>query len=129
MTEETKIIHVALTYNDKKQADIFFNKILGITLEKEYTLTKELSKSIFGINEEVLILVYSNKNSYFEIFITDKKVINFYNHICIEISNYDDFINHCKQNNITPIFVKKGLKTLTFIRDFAGNLFEIKEKR
>ena len=129
MSAETKIIHVALAYNDKKQADIFFNKILGITFEKEYTLTKELSNSIFGINEEVLILVYSNKNSYFEIFITDKKVINQYNHICVEISNYDDFINRCKQNNITPIFVKKGQKTLTFVRDHASNLFEIKEKK
>ena len=128
MNAETKILHVALPYKDKEQADIFFNKILGIPFEKEFTLTKDLSKNIFGIDEEILILVYSNKDSYFEIFITDKTPINFYNHICIEISDRVDFINRCKQNNITPIFVKKGLKTLLFVRDFSGNLFEIKEK-
>jgi catechol 2,3-dioxygenase-like lactoylglutathione lyase family enzyme len=129
MTAETKILHIALTYNDKEKADIFFNKILGISFEKEITLEKEMSKSIFGVDEEVKILVYSNEEIHIEIFISDKKVTSFYDHICFEISNFEDFVNRCAQNNITPLLVKKGSRTLIFVRDFSGYLFEIKEKK
>ena len=98
-------------------------------MKKTFTLNKELSKNIFGINEEVIVDVYSNKDCYFEIFITKRKTKYNYEHISIEVSNLDEFIKKCKKYNIEPIFIKKDEKTLIFIKDYAGNLFEIKEKK
>jgi hypothetical protein len=128
MVEETILKHVALQYSEKKQADMFFSKILGLQLKKTFTISKDLTFEIFGIKEEILIVVYENENACFEIFITNKKNESNFEHTCIQINNKEEFIERCKKYGIKPSFVKKGEKTLLFIKDFAGNLFEIKEK-
>ena len=128
MIKVTKTVHAAFQYSDSKQAEIFFGKILNLHLNKTFSLSKELSNEIFKINEEVTVDVYCNEKSYFEVFITKTKNQNCFNHVCIEIDNKQDLIERCKKYNIEPLFVKKGEKTLLFIRDFSDNLFEIKEK-
>ncbi len=129
MNQKTKILHVGLQYNNRKSAETFFTKILGLQLKKSFTLSKELTKSIFGFFEDILIDVYENNESCFEVFITDKIKKYQYEHICIEIDNINDFIKNCKKYGIDPIIVKKELKTLLFIKDFSGNLYEIKQKK
>ena len=128
MKEKTVFKHVALHYKDRKQAEDFFTKILGLPLLKTFSLTKELSDEIFGINEEVTIDVYANEDSYFEVFITQNQTKHGYEHVCIEVNNKDEFIERCKQQGIEPKFVKKGDKTLLFIKDHANNLYEIKHR-
>jgi catechol 2,3-dioxygenase-like lactoylglutathione lyase family enzyme len=125
MKKETEISHVALTYENRKEAEIFFKKILGLELSKSFTLSEKLTNDLFGIKEEIEVDVYSNKSSYFEIFFSNKKKMHFFDHTCIKVSNKEDFIKKCKDYKIDPLFIKKGEKTLLFVRDFAGNLFEI----
>ena len=129
MKKDTKTLHVALLYSDRKKAEIFFTKILLLSHTKTFTLSKELSNDIFGIDNEVTVDVYSNDKSYFEIFITEIQPDYSYEHTCIEIDNNEEFLKRCKEYEIEPKFVKKGNKTLMFIIDFSGNLFEIKEKQ
>ncbi len=128
MTDKIKTIHVALQYSDRKKADIFFNKILGLSLDKSFSLSKDLSKDIFGISQEVIVEVYKNDAACFEVFITDIQTDYSFEHTCIEIENKVEFLKTCKSYGIDPIFVKKGDKTLLFIKDFSGYLFEIKER-
>jgi len=129
MNEKTALQHVALQYNDRKKAEIFFTKILGLTLKKTFIVSKELSNNIFGIKEEVIVDAYSNEKTYIEIFITKNQRKQGYEHIGLEIKNKEEFIKRCKKYDIEPIFVKKGERTLLFIKDYAENLFEIKEKQ
>ena len=126
MSEETNFKHVALQYKDRNKAEVFFTKVLEIPLKKTYPVSKELSKTIFGIDEELLVDVYDNEKICFEVFITKKQTKYTYEHTCIEIKDQDGFIKRCKKYGIEPIFAKKELKTLLFIRDFADNLYEIK---
>lgn len=128
MIEGIKTIHVALQYNDRTQAEIFFNKILKLPLKKTFTVSKELSNIIFEINEEVTVDVYGNAEACFEVFITKIQTKYRFEHTCIEINDKKELIKSCNKYGIKPIFVKKGVKTLLFIKDYAGNLFEIKEK-
>ena len=126
MVEETIVQHVALQYNNRKKAETFFTKILGLPLTKTFTVPKELSDAIFKIKEETIVDVYSNEKAYFEIFITKIQTNHGYEHIGIEINDKEEFIKLCKNYDIEPIFVEKGEKTLLFVKDYAGNLFEIK---
>jgi len=126
MDEKTIVQHVALQYKNRKQAETFFTKILGLPLTKTFTVSKELSDSIFKIKEETIVDVYSNEKAYFEIFITKIQTNHGYEHIGIEINDKEEFIKLCKNYDIEPIFVEKGEKTLLFVKDYAGNLFEIK---
>ena len=129
MNNETVLHHIALQHNNRKQAEIFFNKILKLPLKKTFTISKELSNKIFKINEEVTVVVYGNKDACFEVFIVKKQTKYRFEHTCIEINDKKEFIKKCNEYNIKPFYVKKGAKTLLFIKDFAGNLFEIKEKQ
>ena len=129
MSEKTKLQHVALQYSDSEKADIFFTKILGLELQKEFSLSEDLSNEIFQIKERVDIRIYGNEYVKFEIFISQKPKNIGFDHICIEMQDQEKFIGRCKKFDIKPIFVKKGEKTLLFVKDFSNNLFEIKEKQ
>lgn len=126
MDEKNIIQHIAIQYKNRKQAETFFTKILGIPLKKTFTVSKDLSDAIFGLKEEVTVDVYSDEKAYFEIFITKIQIKHGFEHIGLEINDKEEFINRCKNYDIEPIYVKKGEKTLLFIKDYAGNIFEIK---
>ena len=122
MNQKTAVRHVGLQYNSKESARVFFNEILELDLKKSFTLSRELSKALFGISEDVTIDVYENDESYFEVFITKHKSQSQYQHICIEIEDKENLIKKCKKYGLEPILVKKNGKDLLFIRDFSNNL-------
>jgi len=128
MVEKIKLLHVALQYSDKNKAEVFFKKILGLNLIKTFNLSEELSEEIFNLKEKVEAVVYGDENTVFEVFINSQNGDHGYEHVCIEINDKEKFVKRCKENNIEPLFIKKGDRVLLFIRDFMGNLFEIKEK-
>ena len=70
-----------------------------------------------------------DENIHFEIFITGGIKINSGKiaHLCLEVSDLAVFVQKCRRLNVDVAQFPKGDKTLTFIRDFDGNLFEIKE--
>jgi hypothetical protein len=126
MKTEAKIQHVALQYTNKEQADIFFKKLLELPLIKNFNVSKELSKQIFNIQEEVEVFVYGKDNTTFEIFITKQKQSHVFDHVCIKIDNKEELFNKCKKYKLKPYFVEKGDKKLLFLRDYSNNLYEIK---
>ena len=126
MNKGVKINHVAIQSTDKDQALIFFSKILGFSIVKSFTISKELSSDIFGINKSVDVDVYDNGQARIEVFITDIDNKNIFEHVCIEVPDKKQFINRCNENGLNPYIVRKGEKDLLFVRDFSKNLYEIK---
>jgi len=129
MVEGPLFNHVALQCNDNKEAEIFFTEILGIPINKKFTISRELSEAIFDIDQSVDVEVYGNNETIFEIFINPTEENRGYGHVCIEIDNKKEFIARCKRYEIKPKVISKDGKRLLFVRDFSGNLFEIKEKQ
>lgn len=129
MNQNTAIKHIGLQFKSRESAEIFFTKILDLNYKKSFKLSKELTKKIFDISEEVPVEVFDNDKSYFEIFISQKDLKKGFEHVCIQIRDKKKLIEDCKRYGIKPIVVKKGEKELLFIKDFSGNLYEIKEKK
>ena len=123
------IHHVALQYCNEENANIFFNKILGYNVEKEFSISSDLSNKIFGIDEETKVIVFEKEGYRFEIFISDKNIIDTgFNHICIVVESKDEFIKSCKNFNLKTEIIDKNGKQLLFVKDFSNNYYEIKEK-
>ena len=120
--------HTALTSSSEEKADTFYADLLGLTKSKPKALALELSKAIFNIDTELLMINYQDDNTHFEIFITGETRGNSrqIEHACIEVDNLEPFLEKCRSLNLYITRIPKGGKTLTFIRDFDGNLFEIK---
>lgn len=122
------IKHIAVECEDKEKAKIFFTEILGLPVKKEFAISNDLSKSIFGIDAACEIINFDDGNSCFEVFIAKRPHSINYNHVCIEVDDKEEFISRCKTNGIEPMIIPKGEKSLIFLKDFSDNLYEIKEK-
>ena len=119
--------HVALTCSSEEKADTFFAELLGLIKSEPKTLPCELSKAIFNVDSELVMINYQNEQVHFEIFVTgpnggnSRKIA----HTCLEVDNLEVFLGKCHSLNVDIARIPKGDKTLTFIKDFDGNLFEI----
>ena len=120
--------HLALTSSSVENADTFYADLLGLTKSEPRPLAPELSKAIFNIDQELVIVHYQDERVHFEIFIAPSDGENSpkIEHTCLEVDNLNLFLQKCNQLNIDVSRISKGAKTLIFIRDFDGNLFEIK---
>jgi catechol 2,3-dioxygenase-like lactoylglutathione lyase family enzyme len=126
--ELSMIHHVALQYPDKEAARVFFAQILGLHLMKAFTVSAELSQKIFKRIEAVEVVVYGDGFCRFEVFIAPVVEKTGFEHIGIELQDKQGFIRRCETYGVEPWVVKKDGKELLFVKDFVGNLFEVKER-
>ena len=122
--------HVALTCGSEKKSDRFYKDLLGLHRSEPKILPAALSRDIFNIDAELVMINYRNEQVHFEIFITGHSVNRNrqVEHTCLEVDNLPGFIKKCNKLGVDISQIPKGDRTLTFIRDFDGNLFEIKQK-
>jgi len=122
------IKHVGLTIKDPSEIKNFYQDILGLIIEKEFTLTKQLNQQLFGFYEEVPVTRLSNGTDIFEIFVTKLPSRNNYSHLCIEVDDRKALIEKAKKRNYPCTVIEKEPHPLVFIQDKFGNNFEIFER-
>lgn len=120
--------HVALTASSEEKADAFYADLLGLTRSAPKILPLELAKAIFNVDRELVIINYQDDRVHFELFIAPSHGSNSprIEHTCLEVDDLDKFLAKCRSLNVDISQIPKGDKILTFVRDFDGNLFEIK---
>ena len=120
--------HVALTSSSEENADAFYAELLGLTKSDPKTLPGELSKAIFDVDNELVMINYRDENVHFEIFVPGSGGGNSRQiaHTCLRVDDLEVFLEKCRGLNINVRRIPKGDKNLIFIKDFDVNLFEIK---
>ena len=120
--------HVALTCSSEKKSDRFYKDLLGLQKSEPKILPMALSRAIFNIDAELVMINYQDEKVHIEIFITGHSVNHSrqVEHTCLEVDDLPDFIKKCNERGVDISQIPKGDRILTFIRDFDGNLFEIK---
>ncbi|MDD5084491.1 MAG: hypothetical protein PHE61_00410 [Candidatus Omnitrophica bacterium] len=119
--------HIALEVSKKRQAEVFYSSILGLRKEREFVVSREIGERVFGIADDVPVIVFSGGGVTFEIFVTGRRKIVPYSHVCLNVTNRAELIKTCEASGISLTRLPKEGKELIFIRDFSGNLFEVKE--
>ena len=122
--------HVALVCSSENNSDKFYKDLLGLEKKETKILPRMLSKKIFDIDAEYNIINYVGSEVHFEIFL-DKQadaIITRIEHICLEVDNISAFLKKCHTMDIQILKIPKEDNVITFITDFDGNLFEIKER-
>ncbi len=121
-------IHTGLPASSEEKADSFYAGILGLEKLPPKTLARNLALQIFGIDDELLVLNYRDKNVRYEILICrdyeapERQIA----HTCIEAAGLKDIVDKCIEAGLKVVQVPKGDVVLTFISDYDGNLFELK---
>jgi len=103
-----EILHTGLAVSSEEKADRFFIDILELEKSEPKILDKKLTQAIFGINNELFVIHYQD-------------------HSCIKVTDLAKIVNKCKEAGLKVVEVPKGSVVITFISDYDGNLFELKE--
>ena len=122
--------HVALNCSSEKKSDQFYKNLLGLQKSEPKILPLALSKAIFNVDSELMMINYQSEQVHFEIFISDHSINDArqIEHVCIEVDDLPIFLKKCDELDVDISQIPKGDRTLTFIRDTDGNLYELKQK-
>jgi catechol 2,3-dioxygenase-like lactoylglutathione lyase family enzyme len=124
-----KLNHVALVCSSEQRADDFYAGVLELRRIRSFVLSRELARQIFEIDDECRVLVYGDSRFTAEVFLATPapgRETNF-EHIGVEVKNIEEFVKRCEAMQVEVNRVPKGDRLLTFVKDYDGNLFEIKE--
>ena len=121
-------VHMGLSSRSEANGDRFFVDLLGLTKSEPKMLPAPVSRGCFSVDTDLTLIYYDNATTHFEVFIdperessTDRII-----HACLEVDDRDVFLERCEAAGLQVSRVPKGEKLLTFIRDYDGNLYEIK---
>ena len=122
--------HAGLTCSSEENSDKFYKDLLGLKKSEPKILPSGLSKAIFNLDAELQMINYVDDNIHFEIFIANQfnTPQDRIDHLCLEVDDLAGFIEQCRRMSVEVNLIPKGQNTLTFIKDFDGNIFEIKQK-
>jgi len=120
--------HLALVCSSESGSDRFYGELLGLKKLNTKMLSAALSKQIFNLESEYQIINYAGDGLHFEIFIGPLPHAgrNKIDHVCLEIDDFESFLQKCRLMGIKISQIPRGDSTVTFISDDDGNLFEIK---
>lgn len=124
------IKHIGLVCGSEENADKFYISVLGLEKAVTKTIPAALSRRIFNVDSEYTIVNYIKGDVHFEIFINGKTSAEQpkIEHICIEVDDLEAFLGRCREMNARINRIPRGDSFLTFVSDFDGNLFEIKQR-
>lgn len=122
------IQHVALVCRSEDNADRFYGHLLGLAKDEPKKVSPDLTGDLFNIPEEMTVLNYKGPGVHFEVFVCDRDDLAAHPvaHVCFQVDSMDDFLAGCRELGVEVRQARKGDKTITFVKDFDGNLFEVK---
>jgi extradiol dioxygenase family protein len=119
--------HIALTINDSKEIERFYQDILQCTIKHKFTINEEITLQVFNFREsaDVCLMVYEDID--FEIFIASQREKKVFSHISLAYRNAEQINNKAVQSGYKSLIRSNAGSHTYFIWDKSGNMFEIKE--
>jgi catechol 2,3-dioxygenase-like lactoylglutathione lyase family enzyme len=121
--------HIGLVSLCEENADRFYRDFLGLEKSKKNIIPSSLMKPLFDIDAEIVMCNYSGHGVQFEIFFYDdpEEFSGRIAHTCLKLRQADALLARAEKQGIRVLRASKGEKWVTFIEDFDGNKFEIKQ--
>jgi len=128
MGDKMILRHIALVCSSEQNCDKFYANLLGLKKIGSKSIPSALSKQIFGLDSELKIINYADDNIHFEIFISTQKNpdLKKIEHVCLEVEDLNKYLEKCRIMDVEILKIPKGESYLVFVKDYDGNLFEIK---
>jgi len=119
--------HIGITINHKADIEAFYKDLLGLEQIREFEVGRDLSQRLFGISEEVSVVVLSRQDLILEVFLSDVTQAGGYSHIGISVPDRQELMERAEAKGFPVVCVQReSKKDLLFVMDHSGNRFEIK---
>ncbi len=122
--------HIGITNRSVEDAIGFYRNFLGFEILKESVVPAELSEQLFHASRDVHLIVFERDGIKIEVFISPEYSPPFsdYNHVGLYLDNFEEIAGKAPRSGVDLIVGKTAEKTVYFLKDFSGNLVEIKQK-
>jgi len=121
--------HIGVTNKSEKHAIEFYQDFLGLEKTREVILAAELSGQLFSLSQEIKVLVFEKSGIKIEVFISDFQHANpNFTHFGLMLDNFSEVTEKAQRSHVDLIIGKHKEKTVYFLKDYYGNLIEIKQK-
>ena len=125
-----RIHHIALVSRNEDNADRFYHDLLGLEKTRTINVSSELSRGFFNLDQSFQAITYSKDDLNFEVFVVAESPLPHprLHHVGLEVEDRKRFLARCAEMQIPVMEMSKEGRVIIMIKDFDGNLFEIKEK-
>ncbi|MDO8142463.1 MAG: VOC family protein [Candidatus Brocadiales bacterium] len=121
--------HLGVTNKSEDRALLFYRDFLGLEKTREILLPPELSEQLFSLSQEIKVLVFEKPGIKVEVFISDfQHASPNFTHFGLMLDNFSEITEKARRSDVDLIIGKHKDKTVYFLKDFSGNLIEIKQK-
>lgn len=121
--------HVAVVNGSEGKARLFYGLLLGLDEAYRFQVDAWLAQKIFGVEKDLAVLVFTAKNFKLEVFILPQEnlIVPRINHICLDVPDRAGFLSKLRREGLEVLEIPREHGVTVFVKDFYGNLLEIKE--
>jgi catechol 2,3-dioxygenase-like lactoylglutathione lyase family enzyme len=121
--------HVGIANESEEKALRFYHGLLGFEKTREFSVSTKLSEQLFSVSQEIKVLVFEREGIKLEVFISPecKQPSPDYRHIGFFLDDFHAIKEKAQQMGVLVVG-STDEKTVYFLKDFSGNLVEIKPK-
>jgi methylmalonyl-CoA/ethylmalonyl-CoA epimerase len=122
--------HVGIINDSEDRAVRFYHGLLGFEKTREFVVSTKLSEQLFNVAQEIKVLVFERDGIKLEVFICPECRHPFpdFSHIGLLLDDFQAIKEKVQQTGVELIVGRTEEKTVYFLKDFYGNLIEIKQK-
>ena len=122
--------HIGIVNASEEQAGKFYGEFLGFKKSREYVVPSKLSEQLFSLSSDIKAVVYEKGEVRFEIFIYPDSVPASpeIRHAALFVDDLTSFLDRTSQFQVEHIIGETAEKTVHFIKDYSGNMIEVKQK-
>ena len=119
--------HVGIANESEEKAVKFYHGLLGFEKTREFVVSTELSEQLFSVSNEIKVLVFERDSIKIEVFICPecRQPVPDYNHTGFLLDDFPALKEKAHEMGVL-VTGKTGEKTVYFLKDFSGNMIEIK---
>lgn len=124
-----KLHHLALARTSEAASDRFYVGLLGLERRREKRVDAELCRTLFGVAREHRLIDYAGDGVQFEVFLVPPGEVApaGLGHACLEVADAAGLVARCRAAGLAVREWRSGERTVTFVVDEDGNLYEIKQ--
>lgn len=122
--------HIGVINGTEDEAVRFYRDFMGMELAKRTVVSSELSLQIFSLDRALPMLVFERTGMKVEVFICPdcRQPSPDIRHAGFFVDDLAATLAKAHQAGIDVVTGKTAEKTVYFVRDFSGNLIEIKQR-
>jgi catechol 2,3-dioxygenase-like lactoylglutathione lyase family enzyme len=120
--------HVGIVNSTAEEAERFYGDFFGMTLIKDYMVPPTLSDALFAVSEGIRMMVFGAGDYKVEVFIhpDHRRGSPAIAHFGLLVDNFDELLKRADEHGVTIVIGSHKDKTVYFVKDFSGNMVEIK---